>query len=581
VTSVSKRAEPLSEAPAAIYVIGSEEIRRSVATSLPEALRLAPNLLVERIDAHQYSIGARGFNGYETSNKLLGLIDGRSIYSTFHSGIFWDLREPMLDDLDRIEVISGPGGTLWGPNAVNGVINVISKSALDTQGGLVTGAAGARERTGAVRYGGALGDDGGFRVYANGFDREGAPRGSGGETDDSTQGVNVGFRGDWDGEADGITFQGEYFRAKVFDTGRDTGKNLLARWTHRLGSTSTLQFQAYYDSVDSHLGDLLRDKLETIDFSAQYDLAFSRHHLVWGGGVRRTRDFFTNTISPFSLQPASKRLWVGNLFAQDSFALGGGVTLIGGVKAERTSFTGVEILPNLRLAWKPDEKTLLWAAVSRAVRTPSRVDRDLEFLPFLEGGTFTSEELVAFEGGYRGLLGGNTSLSISLFYNLYDGLRTTEGGPVFVHPVRLGNGLRGHSYGVEAWGSHQLLPWWRLSAGVSTLHKDFHLKPGHIDLENGVSLGNDPDFQVQLKSQADLGREVQLDVHLRGVDSLPRPYVRGYVEADVRLAWAPEHGPELFISGSNLLHELRDESGDTKRGQLVARSIVAGTRVRF
>jgi iron complex outermembrane receptor protein len=590
VTSVSKRAEPLSEAPAAIYVISSEDISRSTATSLPEVLRLAPNLLVQRIDAHQYSIGARGFNGYETSNKLLGMIDGRTLYSPFHAGIFWDLREPMVEDLDRIEVISGPGGTLWGPNAVNGVINIISKSALDTQGGIARLTAGARERSGAVRYGGTLGDAGGFRIYANGLEREGAPAGAGAETDDSTRGFSVGFRADWVGDTNDFTLQGDYFHADIFDIGRNTSHNLTARWTHSLGTGSTLQFQAYYDKVSTHIGQLLQDDLETIDFSAQHDLVLGSHHVVWGAGVRTTRDFFANTISPFAFDPARQRLWVGNLFAQDSLSLGDNLTLIGGVKFEQTSFTGVEILPNMRIAWKAGKNALLWAAVSRAVRTPSRVDRDLEFLPILKGGTFASEKLIAFEGGYRGLFGQDTSLSISFFYNIYNGLRTTEPpNPLTCNranlftciPLSLGNGLKGHSYGVEAWGSHQLLPWWRVSAGVSTLHKDFHLKPGHVDLENGISLGNDPDFQLQLRSQADLSRQVQLDITLRAVDDLPDPRTPGYLEADVRLAWSPDERLELFLSGSNLLHKLRDESGDTDRGQLVARQVVAGTRVRF
>jgi iron complex outermembrane receptor protein len=593
VTSVSKRAQPLSDAPAAIFVINDEDIRRSVATSLPEALRLAPNLLVQRINARQYSIGARGFNGYETSNKLLALIDGRSIYSTFHAGIFWEFRSPVLDDLDRIEVISGPGGTLWGPNAVNGVINVISKSALDTQGVLATGTAGARERTAAVRYGGVLGSDGGFRIFANGFEREDLPAGSGVEQADAVKGINLGFRGDWTGESDDFTLQGGYFHADIDSAGRDISRNLLARWTHRLGSESTLQVQAYYDSTDTRLDGFLRDKLEQIDLSVQHDVVLGAHHIVWGAGVRTTRDLFTN-FTFFQLNPLSERLWVGNLFAQDSLSLGGGVTLIGGVKFEQTSFTGIEILPNLRVAWKPGENSLLWAAVSRAVRTPSRVDRDLEGnfgpLPFLVGGTFNSEELVAIEAGYRGQIGSNTSLSVSIFYNIYDGLRTTE--PVDPStcnpanfftciPVKLSNGTEGHSYGVEAWGRHQLLAWWRLSAGISTLHKRFHTKRGVVDLENGISLGNDPDFQAMLRSQMTIADSFELDVMLRGVDSLPRPRLKGYVEADARLAWHPDEQVELFVAGSNLFHKLRDESRDTDRGQLVARRVHAGTRLRF
>lgn len=580
VTSVSKLAQPLSDAPAAIYVIGGEDIRRSIATSLPEALRLAPNLFVQRMDAHQYTVSARGFSGPETSNKLLALIDGRTIYSPLHAGIFWDIREPMLEDLDRIEVISGPGGTLWGPNAVNGVINITSKSALDTQGGVIRATAGARERTAAVRYGAALGESGAFRIYANGFDREGLPGGTAPDFPDASKGIRAGFRSDWAGDANVITLQGDYFYNDLFAEGRDTGHNILGRWTHDFAEGSALQLQAYYDKLDRRfIG--VRDHLETIDASAQHNLTIGAHQIVWGAGIRTTHDLFVNMLNAFQLDPPSERLWVGNLFAQDSWALGGGVTLIGGVKLEQTSFTGVQVLPNLRVAWKPSEKALFWAAASRGVRTPSRIDHDLTFPGFLESKSFTMEELTAFEAGYRGQPWDGTSLSISIFYNLYDGLRTTELHPVTILPVRLDNGLKGHSYGIEAWGSHQVLPWWRLSAGVSTLHKDYHLKPGHFDLEQGISLGNDPDFHAMVRSQMSLADRIEIDLTLRGVDSLPNPRVKGYVDADARLAWNLDDRIELFMIGTNLFHKRRDESGYTDTGQSVVRSIAAGTRLRF
>ena len=580
VTSVSKHAQSLSDAPAAIYVIGSEDIRRSTATSLPEALRLAPNLLVQRIDAHQYTVSARGFSGPETSNKLLALIDGRTIYSPLHAGIFWDIREPMLEDLDRIEVISGPGGTLWGPNAVNGVINITSKSALDTLGGVIRATAGARELTAAVRYGAALGDSGAFRVYANGFDREGLPSGRAPDFPDGSEGIRTGFRSDWAGDVNVITVQGDYFYNDLFGEGRDTGHNILGRWTHAFDEGSALQIQAYYDKVDRQfIG--VRDKLETFDASAQHNLTIGAHQFVWGAGIRTTNDLFVNLLNGFQLDPPRKRLWVGNLFVQDSWSLGGGVTLIGGVKLERTSFSGIEVLPNLRIAWKSSEKALFWAAASRGVRTPSRIDRNLVFPGFLESRSFNTEELIAFEAGYRGQPWEGTSLSLSLFYNLYDDLRTTELHPVTILPVRLDNGLKGHSYGIEAWGSHQLLPWWRLSAGISTLHKDFHLKPGHVDIENGISLGNDPDFQVMARSQMTLGDRFEIDVMIRGVDSLPDPRTPGYVDADARLAWNLDDRIELFMIGTNLFHKLRDDSGYTDSGQSVVRTISAGTRLRF
>jgi iron complex outermembrane recepter protein len=593
VTSVSKRAEPLSEAPAAIFVIGGEDIRRSGVGSLPEALRLAPNLQVQQIDARQYAIAARGFNGYETSNKLLALIDGRSIYTTLHAGIFWDLYEPVLEDLERIEVVSGPGGTLWGPNAVNGVINIISKSAVDTQGALIRATAGSRDRTAMIRYGGMLGESGAFRVYASGSDREGLPTASGRVRSDGGRGLTAGFRADWAGDTDAFMAQGEYFEQDLDAGGNNRGHHLLARWVHDFDSGSALQVQAYYDNVERDVIAGVFDALRNFDLSAQQNIALGRHLLVLGGGLRLTHDRFINQLNPFVLNPPSRNLWLGNFFVQDTVALAEALDLIAGLKVERTSFTGIELLPNARLAWRPAQDVLLWGAVSRSVRTPSRIDRDLEALdvslpPFYEGdlllgGTFDSEEVIAIEAGYRGRPAPGFSLSISVFYNIYDGLRTTRLNPdsPLGLPVTLANGLEGHSYGIEAWASHQVAPWWLLSAGVSTLHKDFKLKPGETDAEGGISLGNDPDFQVLLRSQADLGRDFQLDVSLRAVDSLPNPRGAGYVDADARLAWAPGDRFELFVAGANLFHDRRDESADGDRGQLVVRRIVAGTRVRF
>ena len=581
VTSASKRAEPLSGVAAAIYVIGSEDIRRSGAASLPEALRLAPNLNVQRIDARQHTVSARGFAGYETSNKLLVLIDGRSVYSTLASSVFWELRQLFLEDIDRIEVISGPGGALWGVNAVNGVINVTSRTAHDTSGGLVRAEAGPLERNAGVRYGGTIGSSGAYRIYAAGFDREGLPANGPRLVADGGKGVRAGLRADWSGSDDDFTLQGDYFRNDndVID-GREHGQNLLARWQRSVDQNASIQIQAYYDKFSRHFAGVF-DTLEAMDLAVQGNVASGRHQIVVGAGVRTTRDEFINNLNPFVLDPASRRLWVGNLFAQDQIALRDDLALIAGLKLERTSFTGVEFLPNLRLAWQPGPDALLWTAVSRAVRTPSRIDRQLVFLPFLEGGTFRSEKLIAIEGGYRGQPAPGTTLSISIFYNIYDGLRTTEPDPATVFPVRLANGLKGHSYGMEAWGSHQLNRWWRMSAGATTLHKSFRLKPGSADLQNGISLGNDPDFQLMLRSQMDLSDRIELDFILRGVDGLPSPRVSGYVDADARLGWHVTPELELYLAGSNLLHDRRDESGDRNTGQLVRRTVRAGARMGF
>lgn len=587
VTSVSKRAEPLSEAPAAIYVISNKDIVRSAATSLPEALRLAPNLQLQQIDSRQYAISARGFNGYQTANKMLALIDGRTIYTPLFSAIFWELHSPVLEDVAQIEVVSGPGGTLYGPNAVNGVISVTTKNARDTVGGLARATVAANERTAALRYGVPIGD-GAIRFYGNYFDRGDQPDDSGRRLDDSAEGFQAGFRMDLGTEESAFTLQGDIFDTDsdvfrgnaMFPANGETGHNILARWVRRLGDDSSFQIQAYYDDFERNfLG--VRDALQTFDVQAQFNGSVGRHRFVAGAGVRTTRDAFVNKLNPFVLVPERKRLWVYNAFAQDEIALGNRFFLTAGLKLEQSSFTGVEILPNLRLAWQPNDRTLLWSAVSRAVRTPSRIDRQLQALPILAPSTnFESETLTAIEAGYRGQPTDSTTLSISVFYNLYDDLRTTEFAPGGALPIRLQNGLEGETYGVEAWATQQVTPWWRLKLGLATLGKDFRVKDGHVDITGGESAGNDPDFRILARSQMTLADNVELDLGLRVVDDLERPPVDGYVEADARLGWRVSEALELYVAGRNLLHASHKESFEPQ-AQLIERSVHAGTRIVF
>ncbi|MET1112372.1 MAG: TonB-dependent receptor [Allosphingosinicella sp.] len=582
VRSASKQAEPIGRAPTAIFVITGNDILRSGATSLPEALRLAPNLQVQRLDARQFAVTSRGFNGAESSNKLLALIDGRSVYTTLHSGVFWEMHSPLLEDIEQIEVISGPGGTLYGPNAVNGIVSVTTRDARDTRGGLVRGTAGPRSRTLAARYGVKLGEEGGLRVYANGFEREDQPAGPAPGGDDGFSGWQAGFRADFGGGADRFTVQGDLFDTDVDSLAGDgdRGHNLLARWTHRFAGDRSLQVQAYYDDYRRRFI-LVEDRLKTLDVEAQFNAGLGAHHIVLGGGVRTTRDSFTNDLNGFHLEPQSRRLWVANAFGQDRIALTPKLDLIAGIKLERSSFSGVELLPNARLAWHPSERTLLWGSVSRAVRTPSRIDRQLVFLPLLaQAGDFESEKLIAFEAGYRGRPGAATTLSVSLFYNLYDDIRTTEftGNPL---PIRLRNSLKGRTLGAEAWLTHQLSSRWRASLGAAALNKDFRLKSGAVDLAGRASLGADHDYQLMARSQLDLTGRLQLDFGLRGVDDLGTSGLGGYVEADARLAWRVSKLLELYAAGNNLLHKSHVESNDAGRAQRIERSVYLGTRLRF
>lgn len=588
VRSASKRDEPLSSAPTALYVITGEEIEASGAVSLPEAARLAPNLQVQQIDARQYAITARGFNSVETANKLLVLIDGRTVYSPLASSVFWELHNGPVEDIEQIEVISGPGGTLYGPNAVNGVVNFVTRDARDTIGGLVRATAGGHERTLAARYGAALGGDGAFRVYGHWFEREDLPPGLGPDVDDRFRGWQAGFRADLGPGDTHFTVQGD-----VFDTDAsadpalpgdgDSGYNLLARVTHQLDADSSLRVQAYYDWFERDFL-LVHDSLQTFDVELQYNRTAGGHDLVIGGGGRTTRDEFVNNLNIFQLVPKSRRLWVLNAFVQDRISLSPELALILGLKAEQTSFTGVELLPNVRIAWQPHERTLFWAAVSRAVRTPSRIDRELQALPLLApGGDFDSEKLIAFDAGYRGQPSSTTTLSISAFFNFYDDIRSTEftGNPL---PVRLQNSWHGRSYGIEAWGTAQLTEGWRASLGLATMWKDFELEAGRVDLAQGDSLGHDPDYQLLARTHVELTDRLQLDAGLRWVGDLESrsgPGIGDYVEADGRLAYRLGDGLELFLAGRNLLHRNHAESDDVQRAQRPQRSVFAGTRVRF
>lgn len=581
VRSASKRDEPLSSAPAALYVITSEAIENNGITTLPEALRLAPNLQVQQVDASQYSISARGFNGLQAGNKVLGLIDGRTIYTPLASSIFWNLHFPLVEDLQQIEVISGPGGTLYGPNAVNGVIRVSTKDAQDTIGSLARATIGPQERSAALRQGFAIGGSGAARFYASWFDADGLPQGIGADVDDYYSGWQIGFRSDFVTDADHVTFQGDLFRADADTAPGDgaQGHNVLARWSRTLTTSSSFQLQAYYDRFKRDFSNV-DDAVATFDAEGQFNATLGRHDIVAGAGIRTTHDEFINNANPFRLNPPRRRLWVYNGFVQDHFRLTDTLALTAGVKVERSTFSGWQFLPNLRASWQPNSRNLVWAAVSRAVRTPSRIDRQLEFPGFLaQADDFQSEKLVAVEAGYRGQPSSAISVSVNGFVNFYDDLRTTE----FVNgSFKLQNGAKGKTYGIEAWGNAQVLRWWRLSIGVATLWKDLHAKQGHVDLAPRNTFGNDPKWQVIGRSYFNLAPRVQLTLNARAVGRIEQnPEIDSYVEAGGQIAYEAAQGMEIFVAGRNLLHKTHEESNDPGAAQLSRRSVTAGVRARF
>jgi iron complex outermembrane receptor protein len=586
ITSVSRRPEPVREAPAAIYVISADDIRRSGATSLPEVLRLAPNLQVQRVNAADYAISARGFNGFETSNKLLVLIDGRSIYSTLHSGVFWDIRTPTLENIERIEVISGPGGALFGANAVNGVINVVMRNSAETQGGLVAAGLGTEDQTLALRHGGRLGENATWRAYASAFARDESFLEAGGDAADSASGVRGGARGDWTFGADTLSVTGEAFRNLLRVNEQPTnekthaeGAHVNGLWTHAFERAGELQVQAYYDRVEL-TESLVVERNDTYDLHAQQAFGWGRHQIVWGGGYRWVKTELSSGVSNAFLDPAERKVTLANVFIQDQIDLTEALTLTLGVKYEDHSFTGQEILPNARLAWNLDG-SLFWAAVSRAARTPNRIERDLTSPGFLVGANFQSETLTAYELGYRANPTPTTAISVSAFYNEYDSLRTLTFTPVTIVPFSFANDAQGTTYGMEAWGSWDIRPSWRLSAGVSTLEKDFEVKPGATDIAGLASIGDDPRYQVLLRSQADLTEAVELDVRLRAVDELDASGLDGYVEADARLGWRMNEDVELAVTAQNLLDDHKLETADPARRRAFGRSVYANLRWSF
>lgn len=576
VTSVSKAAEPLSDAPAAVYVITREDILRSGAQSLPDMLRLAPNLQVAQITSSGYAISARGFNG-TTSSKLLVLIDGRSIYTPYHSGVPWEIQDVLPQDIERIEVISGPGAALWGANAVNGVINITTRSSYDTQGPSADVGGGNLEQRANAQYGGKIDDTLHYRAYVDSFhyDEEQLPTGGGAHDDHRmTQG---GFRMDWTPPGDLMTLQGDFYQGTADSYGvpvrEDTfGQNVLGRWNHSFADGAALQLQAYYDHELQSEPGIAADDLHTYDLDLQHSFSWgTRQSIVWGGEYRVQHDNFPAITSANQLlffRPQDRKLTLGSLFGQDTFALTQALKLTVGMKLEDEPYTGIEPLPSGRLSWKLSDNKLLWAAISRAVRAPSRLDRDLYEntgpVGILAGGNFQPEKLTAYEAGYRTQPTLRSSISVSTFYNVYDDLRTAEYSPGGQLPLVFANRMKGETSGVEIWGSYQMLSWWRIDLGANWLHENLHAEPGSASQPIALALaGDDPSYQVSLRSSMEFASKGLFDVTVRQIGSLPAPASPAYAEVDARLAWTVLPSLELSVKGSNLVHSQHLEFGTT------------------
>ncbi|WP_310734505.1 TonB-dependent receptor plug domain-containing protein [Azohydromonas caseinilytica] len=598
VTSVSRRAERLSDAPASVFVITAEDIRRSGATSLPEALRLAPNLQVARLSAAFHAVTSRGFNS-NTANKLLVLIDGRSVYTPLFGGVFWDAQQLPLQDVERIEVISGPGGTLWGVNAVNGVINVITRPATQTRGFELAAGAGNREHGLSLRQGLDLGGDADrpLRLWARHVRYERTHTAAGESAGDAGHVEQIGARTDWDSGLSRAMLQAQAYLGQreapipgaveipgapiQVGSTRFSGGHVLARWERQLGHNQSLTVQGYYDRTERRLG--FRDTLDTLDLQLQHALqAGARHAVVWGAELRQDTDNFTGP--DLVMRPARLRQVSYSLFAQDEITLREDLRLTLGARAERNAYTGVEYLPSARLAWHPAPSQLVWGALSRTVRGPTRLDRDVfnpgrppsaqapgGILPVSGNPDFLSEVARVAELGWRGQPGPGISASATVYQAQYERLRSLQlSGSELV----FANGLDGRIRGVELWGSWQLRPNWRLHGGFNRTWQDLHASPGYADAGNvSFAEGSTPARQWMLRSQLDLPRRTEFDLTLRGVSALADPAVPAYVALDLRLGWRPRPGLEWSLAVQNALGGGHGEFGQLRTRSEIGRSV--------
>ena len=596
VTSVSKRAEKLSEAPAAISVTTAEELRRSGVTSIPEGLRLVPGLEVARVDAHNWAISGRGFNDL-FANKLLVLMDGRSVYTPLFSGVYWDVQDTLLEDIDRIEVIRGPGSTLWGANAVNGVINIITRPARDTQGLLLTGGGGTEEQGfGGLRYGGSMGPNAYYRVYARYFNRDDQVLPDGSDSNDRWNMERAGFRIDWDASTDNhLTLQGDLYSGRLDQTYflpipnppfaqtnqghlNVNGGNVLGRWSHSFSAGSDLKLQLYYDRTVRD-GPVLNEDRDTFDIDLQHHfLLGERQDVVWGAGYRVSSDEIDDTYT-VTFNPDQRAIQLFSFFGQDEITLvPDRLRLTLGSKFEHNEFTGFEYQPSVRSSWTPTDRQTVWASISRSVRTPSRAEEDillrqLSTVPgvqqvLLQGNReFDSEQMLAYEAGYRWRPRDRISLDVAAFYHDYDHLRSLEPGgfqfgppgPPVTAVFTAANKLHGETYGIEFAPSWQVTEGWRLQAAYTFLQMQLHHDAGSGDTTSERDERRSPHHQFSLRSSMDLLHNVEFDCAFRYVEGLPDFQIPSYAVVDVRLAWRPLKDLELAIVGQNLLDNRHPE----------------------
>ncbi len=592
VISVSKRSERLVETPSAIQVITSDDISKYGATNIPEALYLAGNLQVAQKSSHAWGISARGFNT-DLANKMLVLMDGRTLYTPLYSGVFWERQDYLLNDINQIEVISGPGGTLWGANAVNGVISITTKNAKNTQG-LFGEVAGGNEVQGLtnLRYGGKIAKNIYYRVYGKYSQKDGAVYADSANAHDSWHMAQTGFRIDAEpGSRSKLTLQGDFYNntADLLPGGISTviGDNILGRWTRTFADSSEMRLQAYYDhtNLDGPTAafvangltlapaGVFKDDLSTYDIDLQHQFKAGKlNRIVWGLGYRFTHDEVSNAPA-LGFLPSLLDQNLFNVFVQDELSLLKNVRLTLGTKLEHNAYVGWFAEPNGRLRWIINDKNMIWGAVSRAVRTPSRIDRNLTqgtppYFVLLTGGqNFASESVIASEVGYRGQLGTQATISISTYYNQYYDIRSTVLNPVTIFPLSFQNGLEGNTYGVEFSLTYQVSDWWQLFSSYNVLREDIKIRQGETDFNNAHNETADPGWQFTFRSTFYLPGKISISPAFRAVDQLPinasgvLKTVPSYADMDGRIAWQMSENIEISIAGRNLFHDQHVEYG--------------------
>ena len=625
ITTVSKEPEEVRKTPAAIFVITHDDIERSGATTIPEALRLAPGVEVARIDGNKWSIGIRGF-GSRLSRSVLVLIDGRTVYTTLFAGTYWEVQDTVMDDIDRIEVIRGPGGIIWGPNAIDGVINIITRDSKDTQGILATvGGGNVEQGFASLRTGGSNGQGLSYRVYGKGFNR-GSEFHSDNQNFDGWRAGQAGFRMDWDkNDHDKITIQGDMydeaagesvqatsytppFSLVINNDARLSGGNIMGSWKRQMDGGKDFELQAYYDRTNRHepnFGDI-RNTFD-VDFLERIPLAW-RQHLLVGAGARFSDGDELEVVTGLTFDPPDNTDRLLTAYIQDEIDLvPHHLTLFAGTKVLNTNFTGVDFEPSARILWTPSDKQTIWASFTRAIRTPADVERDF-FLSGFQGITggipffarfnanrnFVSETLNGYEAGYRRLIRQNLYIDVAGFFNQYNHLFSEEitgapfledntppaidniiAPPHLLLPAQFGNSLMGTTTGGEIAPEWRPTSFWRLRGSYSFLVMHIEKAPNSLDIGSAPGIqGSSPQHQVLAQSSFDISKAFTLDLLYRYVSALPAQTVRAYSTADTTFSWRATNHLRLWVVGQNLLQPHHAEDGGDPSGLVeIKRSI--------